>query len=61
MVSTLPMMAFKFNQISFKKLLPLIILASIGAISALSFGWIAVPIVFIAYVVLSLSLKYWYL
>jgi CDP-diacylglycerol--serine O-phosphatidyltransferase len=55
------MMAFKFDQISFKKILPLLILASIGAISALSFGWIAVPIVFIAYVVLSLSLKYWYL
>ena len=61
MVSTLPMMAFKFDQISFTKLLPLLILASIGVISALSFGWIAVPIVFIAYVVLSLSLKYWYL
>ena len=61
MVSTLPMMAFKFDQITFKKLLPLLILTGIGAISAFSFGWIAVPIVFIAYVVLSLSLKYWYL
>jgi CDP-diacylglycerol--serine O-phosphatidyltransferase len=61
MVSTLPMMAFKFNQVSFKKLLPLLILVAIGLVSALSFGWIAVPIVFIAYVVLSLSLKYWYL
>ena len=60
MVSTLPMMAFKFSQISFKKLLPLLILIAIGLISAISFGWIAVPIVFIAYVVLSLSLKYWY-
>jgi CDP-diacylglycerol--serine O-phosphatidyltransferase len=61
MVSTLPMMAFKFNQISFKKLLPLLILVAIGLVSAISFGWIAVPIIFIAYVVLSLSLKYWYL
>lgn len=60
MVSTLPMMAFKFSQISFKKLLPLLILVAIGLISVISFGWIAVPIVFIAYVVLSLSLKYWY-
>ena len=60
MVSTLPMMAFKFDTISFKKLLPLLILASIAGISALSFGWLVVPIVFIAYVVLSLSLKYWY-
>ena len=61
MVSTLPMMAFKFSQFSIKKLLPLIILVSIGLVSAISFGWIAVPIIFIAYVVLSLSLKYWYL
>ena len=61
MVSTLPMMAFKFNQVSFKKLLPLLILVAVGLVSAICFGWIAVPIVFIAYVVLSLSLKYWYL
>jgi CDP-diacylglycerol--serine O-phosphatidyltransferase len=61
MVSSLPMMAFKFDQITFKKLLPLLILVAIGLISAICFGWIAVPIVFIAYVVLSLSLKYWYL
>jgi CDP-diacylglycerol--serine O-phosphatidyltransferase len=60
MVSTLPMMAFKFSQFSFKKLLPLLILVAIGLVSAISFGWIAVPVVFIAYVVLSLSLKYWY-
>jgi CDP-diacylglycerol--serine O-phosphatidyltransferase len=61
MVSTLPMMAFKFDKINLKKLLPLLILLGVGVISAISFGWIAVPIVFIAYVVLSLSLKYWYL
>ena len=61
MVSRLPMLAFKFDQISFKKLLPLLILVAVGLVSAICFGWIAVPIVFIAYVVLSLSLKYWYL
>jgi CDP-diacylglycerol--serine O-phosphatidyltransferase len=61
MISTLPMMAFKFDKFSLKKLLPLLILMGVGVISAISFGWIAVPIVFIAYVVLSLSLKYWYL
>jgi CDP-diacylglycerol--serine O-phosphatidyltransferase len=61
MVSTLPMMAFKYSVVSFKKLLPLLILVVIGVIAAICFGWIAVPIVFIAYVVLSLSLKYWYL
>ena len=60
MVSTLPMMAFKFDKFSLKKLLPLLILVGIGLVSAICFGWIAVPIVFIAYVVLSLSLKYWY-
>ena len=61
MVSSLPMMAFKFDKFSLKNLLPLLILLGIGLICAISFGWIAVPIVFIAYVVLSLSLKYWYL
>jgi CDP-diacylglycerol--serine O-phosphatidyltransferase len=55
------MMAFKFDKFSLKKLLPLLILMGVGVISAICFGWIAVPIVFIAYVVLSLSLKYWYL
>jgi len=57
MVSRLPMLALKFNGMSFKKLLPFIILALITLAAAISFGWLAVPVAFIAYVILSLSFK----
>ena len=57
MVSRLPMLAMKFSGISIKKLLPFLILAIVALAGGLSFGWLAVPITFIAYVILSLTLK----
>lgn len=57
MVSRLPMMALKFTQFTVKKGIPFLILALIALTSGLSFGWVAVPITFIAYVILSLSIK----
>lgn len=57
MVSTLPMLAMKFNGVSVKKLLPFLILAGILLVSAIVFGWLAVPVTFIAYVILSLLFK----
>jgi CDP-diacylglycerol--serine O-phosphatidyltransferase len=57
MVSKLPMLAMKFSHVSVKKLLPFLILAVILLVSGLSFGWLAVPIAFIAYVILSLTFK----
>jgi CDP-diacylglycerol--serine O-phosphatidyltransferase len=57
MVSRLPMMALKFTQFTVKKGIPFLILALIALTSGLSFGWLAVPITFIAYVILSLSIK----
>lgn len=57
MVSTLPMLAMKFNGVSVKKLLPFLILAGILLVSAIVFGWLAVPLTFIAYVILSLLFK----
>jgi CDP-diacylglycerol---serine O-phosphatidyltransferase len=57
MVSTLPMMALKFKNISVKKIAPFLIIAVIALIGAVLFGWLAVPLSFIAYVVLSLLLK----
>ena len=57
MVSTLPMMALKFSQPTVKKLMPFIIIAVIAIASAFIFQWIAVPITFIAYVILSLLNK----
>jgi CDP-diacylglycerol---serine O-phosphatidyltransferase len=57
MVSSLPMMALKFRSLDIKSLLPVIILAVIGIASILLVKWLAVPILFIAYVLVSLLLK----
>jgi CDP-diacylglycerol--serine O-phosphatidyltransferase len=58
MVSRLPMMAMKFKQFSAGKLLPFIIIAAIAAVTAFVAGWLAVPVAFIAYVLLSLVFKH---
>lgn len=57
MISTLPMMAMKFKEFSIKALLPFIIIAIVSLVSAVVFGWLAVSIGFIAYVILSLLYK----
>ena len=57
MVSTLPMMALKFQGVSIKKLMPFIIIAIVAIITAFIFHWLAVPVTFIAYVILSLLNK----
>jgi CDP-diacylglycerol---serine O-phosphatidyltransferase len=57
MVSKLPMMALKFSKFTIKKGIPILILALVALTAGLSFGWLAVPITFIAYVILSLSFK----
>jgi CDP-diacylglycerol---serine O-phosphatidyltransferase len=57
MVSSLPMMALKFKSLDIKTLLPLIILVVIGIAAVLVVKWLAVPIIFIAYVLVSLLLK----
>ncbi len=57
MVSTLPLMALKFKDYSVKNNLPKIILLGIAILAALLFQWLAVPIVFIVYIILSLLFK----
>ncbi len=57
MISALPMMALKFKNSSLKTLFPFIILAVIVTVSAFIFQWLAVPVSFVAYVVLSLFFK----
>ncbi len=57
MVSNLPMMALKFKDLSIKNNLPKIILLLAAVAAALFFYWIAVPIVFIVYIILSLLFK----
>ena len=57
MVSNLPMMALKFKDFGIKNNLPKIILLAVVVIAAFIFQWLAVPIVFIVYIILSLLFK----
>ncbi len=57
MVSNLPVMAFKFKNFSIQNSLPQIILLAIGLIAAILLHWLAVPVIFIAYIILSLLFK----
>jgi CDP-diacylglycerol--serine O-phosphatidyltransferase len=57
MVSSLPLMALKFKDFSVKNNLPKFILAAATIVSALLLGWLAVPVVFILYILLSLAFK----
>ncbi|MBI3883910.1 MAG: CDP-alcohol phosphatidyltransferase family protein [Sphingobacteriales bacterium] len=57
MVSNLPLMALKFKDYTFKNNLSKIILLVIGFIAAVVLQWLAVPIIFITYIILSLALK----
>ena len=56
MISTLPMMALKFKGLSFKKDMPKFILLAVAVIAGLLIKWLAVPVTFIVYVVLSLAM-----
>ncbi|MFC4262168.1 CDP-diacylglycerol--serine O-phosphatidyltransferase [Ferruginibacter yonginensis] len=57
MVSTLPLMALKFKDVSIKNNLPkyILIVFSIGA--AILLQWLSVPVIFIGYIILSLVFK----
>ncbi len=53
MVSSLPMMSLKSKSISVKKDFWKILLAVVAVVAAFLFQWLAVPIVFMSYVILS--------
>lgn len=57
MISTLPMIALKFKDRGIKTNLPKIILVVIALVSAILLKWLAVPVVFLAYILVSLTLK----
>ena len=57
MISTLPMLALKFKNASIQAFMPFIIIAVIAIVSGFLLGWVAVPLSFIAYVILSLIFK----
>lgn len=55
MVSNLRIMSLKFCDFTFKNNIPKIILLAVAIIAALFLQWIAVPVVFIVYILLSLT------
>ena len=57
MISNHRMMALKFSDYTFRNNLPKIILLIVAIIAALFLHWIAVPVVFIFYILLSLTQK----
>lgn len=57
MVSRLPLMALKFQDFSVKNNLPKILLIVVAIVAALLLKWMAVPVVFLAYIILSLAFK----
>ena len=57
MVSNLPLMSFKFKDFSVKNNFPKYLLLVIGIVSAILLKWIAVPILLVAYVIVSLAFK----
>ena len=57
MVSTLPMMALKFKNLTVKDNWPKFLLIIITVLAAIILHWLAVPVMFVIYVVLSLLIK----
>ena len=57
MVSNLPLMSLKFKDFSFQNNLPKYLLVIIGVVAAIFLKWLAVPILLVAYVIVSLVLK----
>lgn len=57
MVSDLPLMALKFKDASIKNNLPKLMLLLMSIIAAILLKWLAVPVIFLCYIALSLSLK----
>lgn len=57
MVSKLPLMALKFKNLSLKDNLPKYIIVIFSIIVAIIFNWLAAPIIFVAYIILSLAFK----
>ena len=57
MTSNLPIMALKFSDYTLRTNLPKLILAGLAIIAAIFLKWLAVPVVFILYIIVSLLFK----
>jgi CDP-diacylglycerol--serine O-phosphatidyltransferase len=54
MISNLPMMALKFKDYSLKGNLPKLILVLLAVVAVIFLRWLAVPVIFILYIIVSL-------
>jgi CDP-diacylglycerol--serine O-phosphatidyltransferase len=57
MVSRLPLLALKFKDLSLRNNMPKLILLAATIVSALFLQWLAVPVIFILYIIVSLVFK----
>jgi CDP-diacylglycerol--serine O-phosphatidyltransferase len=57
MVSDMPLMALKFKDYSLKSNIPKLLLLLLAVVAAVFLKWLAVPVVFIFYIVVSLVFK----
>jgi len=57
MVSKIPMIGLKIKDISLKRNLPTIILVTFSLLAILTLQWLAIPLIFVAYILLSLIFK----
>jgi CDP-diacylglycerol--serine O-phosphatidyltransferase len=57
MISKKPMLALKFTNVNIKKLMPFIVIAVVAIVSSFFIRWLAVPLSFLVYVILSLLNK----
>ncbi len=57
MISNLSLMALKFQDLTVRNNLPKIILLVAGILAAVFLQWLAVPVIFILYIILSLAFK----
>jgi len=57
MVSRIPLLSLKFKDLSVKNNLPKYLLLAVAVIAAIVLKWVAIPVVFIAYVIVSLAFK----
>jgi CDP-diacylglycerol---serine O-phosphatidyltransferase len=57
MISNLPLMALKFNNSSMRSNMPALILLVLAIIAAIFLHWLAVPVVFVFYIIVSLAFK----
>jgi CDP-diacylglycerol---serine O-phosphatidyltransferase len=54
MISNLPLMALKFNHSSMRENMPKVALLILAVIAAVFLHWLAVPVVFVVYIIVSL-------